>query len=110
MRNAIFLVVMACLLAGCAGKRQPLMKLKTEVTSERGLPVKVMSSDEEPLSVKMIVPDEIVVGAAIGAFVASLIAVCATTFAAIAAWRAAYNTREALEKIKNKINEQVPNK
>jgi hypothetical protein len=104
MRNAIFLMVMACLLAGCSEKRQPLMKLKTEVTSEQGLPVKVMSSDEEPLSVKMIVPDEIAVGAAVGAFVAFLIVV-ATSLAAIAAWRAAYNTKKALEEIKKRSDE-----
>ena len=101
MKNAIFLMAMACLLAGCAGKREPLMKLKTEVTSEQGLPVKVMSYDEEPLPIKMIIPDEIV----IGAFVASLIAVVATCFAAIAAWRAAYNTKKALEKIKKRSDE-----
>ena len=101
MKNAIFLMAMAWLLAGCAGKREPLMKLKTEVTSEQGLPVKVMSYDEEPLPIKMIIPDEIV----IGAFVASLIAVVATCFAAIAAWRAAYNTKKALEKIKKRSDE-----
>ncbi|MFZ0034939.1 MAG: hypothetical protein WAK60_08150 [Sedimentisphaerales bacterium] len=102
MKNIIFLVSMACLLAGCAGKGQTLMKIKTEsnVTSEQGLPVKIMPQDEKPLPIK-IVPDKV----AVGAFVASLIAVCATTFAAIAAWRAAYNTKKALEKIKNKIHE-----
>jgi hypothetical protein len=102
MRNTIVLMIMACLLAGCAGKREPLMKLKTEVTSEQGLPVKVMSYDDEPLSVKMIVPDEIAVGAAVGAFVAFLIVVVATCFTAIAAWRAAYNTKKALEEIKKR--------
>lgn len=102
MKNTIFLVAMACLLAGCSGKGQTLMKIKTEanVTSEQGLPVKVMPYDEKPLPIK-IVPDEIVVGA----FVASLIAVVATSLAAIAAWRAAYNTKKVLEKIKNKIDE-----
>jgi len=92
MKNTIFLVAMACLLAGCAGKGQTLMKIKTEanVTSEQGLLVKVMPNDDKPLPIK-IVPDEIVVGA----FVASLIAVCATTFAAIAAWRAADSTKRA---------------
>jgi type IV pilus biogenesis protein CpaD/CtpE len=102
MKKTIFLVAMACLLVGCAGKGQTLMKIKTEanVTSEQGLPVKIMPQDEKPLPIK-IVPDEI----AVGAFVASLIAVCATTFAAIAAWRATYNTKKALEKIKNKIDE-----
>lgn len=100
MKNTIFLMVMACLLAGCAGKGPTTMKLKTEaeVTSEQGLPVKIKAQDEKPLPIKMIVPNEIV----IGAFVASLIAVIATSFAAIAAWRAAYNTRKALEKNQEK--------
>jgi ABC-type lipoprotein release transport system permease subunit len=95
MKNTIFLVAMACLLAGCAGKGPTGMKLKTEtnVTSEQGLPVKVMSQDEKPLPIK-IVPDEI----AVGAFVAFLIAVCATTFTAIAAWRAAVSAKRAAEK------------
>ncbi len=102
MKNTIFLVAAACLLAGCAGKGPTTMKLKTEanVTSEQGLPVKVMSQDEEPLPIK-IVPDEI----AIGAFVASLIAVVATSLAAIAAWCAAYNTRKTLEEIKKRSDE-----
>jgi hypothetical protein len=102
MKNTIFLVAMACLFTGCAGKGSTGMKIKTEanVTSEQGLPVKIETQDEKPLPVKMIVPDEIV----IVAFVACLIAVCATAFAAIAAWRAAYNTKKALEKIKKKIN------
>ena len=102
MKNIILLMVMACLLAGCAGKGQALMNIKTEanVTSEQGLPVKVMPQDEKPLPIK-IVPDEIVVWA----FVASLIAVVATTIAAIAAWRAAYNTKKALEKIKKRSDE-----
>jgi hypothetical protein len=101
MKNTILLVAVACLLSGCAGEKQSLMKLNTEVTSERGLPVRVMSYDEQPLPVKMIVSDEIV----IGAFIASLIAVVATCFAAIAAWRTAYSVRKALGKIKNKIDE-----
>jgi ABC-type lipoprotein release transport system permease subunit len=98
MKNAIFLVTMACLLSGCAGE----VKIKTEanVTSEQGLPVKVMSYDEKPLPIK-IVPDEIVVWA----FVASLIAVVATTFAAIAAWRAAYNIKKVLDKIEKRRDE-----
>jgi ABC-type lipoprotein release transport system permease subunit len=102
MKNTIFLMVMACMLTGCAGKVPTEMNLKTEaeVTSEQGLPVKVMPYDEKPLPIK-IVPDEI----AVIALVASLIAVAATTFTAIAAWRAAYNAKKALEKIKNKINE-----
>jgi len=94
MKKTIFIVVMACLLAGCSGKGPTAMKLKTEtnVTSEQGLQVMVMAHDEKPLPIRM-VPDEIV----IGAFVASLIAVFATTFAAIAAWRAASNTKRAAE-------------
>jgi hypothetical protein len=98
VRNAIFFIVLAFLLAGCNGKG-PALKLKSEVdvSSEEGLPVRVMPHNQEPLPVKM-VPDEIVVKA----FYASLIAAFATTFAAVAAWRAAYNTRKALEKIKNK--------
>jgi ABC-type lipoprotein release transport system permease subunit len=94
MKNTIFLVAMACLLAGCAGKGQTLMKIKTEanVTSEEGLPVKIRAQDEKPLPIK-IVPDEIV----IGAFAACLIAVCATSLAAIAAWRAADSAKRAAE-------------
>jgi len=105
MKNTIFLVAMACLLAGCTGKRQPLMKLQTEVTSEQGLPVKVMSYDDKPLQIEMIVPDKIAVGAAVGAFVAFLIVVVATSLTAIAAWRAAYNTKKALDKIKKRSDE-----
>lgn len=74
------------------------MTLKTEVASEQGLPVKVMSYDEKPLPIQMVVPDKI----AVGVFVAFLIAVIATCFAAIAAWRAAYNARKALEKNQEK--------
>jgi ABC-type antimicrobial peptide transport system permease subunit len=94
MKKTIFLVALACLLAGCSGKGPTAMKLKTEtnVTSEQGLPVRVMAHDEKPLPIRM-VPDEII----IGAFIASLIAVFATTFAAIAAWRAASNSRRAVE-------------
>jgi hypothetical protein len=107
MRNTIFLMAMAFLLAGCAGKGPAVMKIKTEaaVTSEQGLPVKVEVQDEKPLPIKMIVPDEIAVWVAVGAFVASLIAVVATCFAAIAAWRAAYNTRKTLEEIKKRSDE-----
>jgi hypothetical protein len=96
MRNTNFLMAMACLLAGCAGKGPPVMKLKTEasVTSEQGLPVKIEAQDEKPLPIK-IVPDEIV----IGAFVASLIAVVATTFAAIAAWRAADSAKRIAKEL-----------
>jgi DNA-binding FadR family transcriptional regulator len=96
MKNTIFLVAVACLLAGCTGKGPAVMKLKTEaeVTSKQGLPVKVMPNDEKPLSIK-IVPDEIVVGA----FVASLIAVVATSFAAIAAWRAADSAKRAAKEL-----------
>jgi hypothetical protein len=95
MKNIIFLVATVCLLAGCADKGQTLMKIKTEanVTSEQGLPVKIMPQDEKPLLIK-IVPDEI----AVIALVASLVAVCATTFAAIAAWRAAVSTKRVAEK------------
>jgi hypothetical protein len=101
MRNAIFLVVAVFLLTGCAGKMTDLkLKSEVEVKSEQGLPVKVMPHNEKPLPIK-IVPDEI----AVGAFVASLIAVAATTFAAIAAWRAAYNTRKTLEEIKKRSDE-----
>jgi di/tricarboxylate transporter len=101
MKNAIFLLVAAFLLAGCAGKVTDLkLKSEVEVKSERGLPVKVMPHNEKPLPIK-IVPDEI----AVGAFVASLIAVVATSLAAIAAWRAAYNAKKVFEKIKKKINE-----
>ncbi len=103
MRNAFFFIVTACLLAGCGGKGPPVMKLKTEVVdikSEQGLPVKVMPHDEKPLLIK-VVPDENIVRA----FVALLITACATTLAAIAAWRAAYNTRKALEKIKKRSDE-----
>ncbi len=98
MRNAIFFVVLAFLLTGCNGKG-PALKLKSEVdvTSEEGLPVRLMPQNQEPLPIKM-VPDEIV----IRVFYAFLIAAFATTLAAVAAWRAAYNTRKALEKIKNK--------
>ncbi len=93
MKNTIFLVVVACLLAGCAGKGQTGMKLKTEaeVTSVQGLPVKVMSYDEKPLPIRMVVPNEI----AIGALIISLIAVVAASLAAIAAWRAADSTKRA---------------
>ena len=82
MKNTIFLMAMACLLASCAGKGPTTMKLKTEaeVTSKQGLPVKVMPYDDKPLPIK-IVPDEI----AIKALVASLIAACATVAAAIVA-------------------------
>jgi ABC-type lipoprotein release transport system permease subunit len=102
MKNTIFLMVLACLLAGCAGKGPTAMKIKTEaeLTSEQGLPVKVKAQDEKPLPIK-IVPDEI----AVGAVVAFLIAVVVTSLAAIAAWRAAYNTRKVLEKIKKRSDE-----
>jgi hypothetical protein len=103
MKNAIFIMVLACLLAGCAGKGPTAMKLRTEanVTSEQGLPVKIEAQDEKPLPIKMVVPDEV----AVGAFVASFIAVIVTSLAAIAAWRAAYNIRKALEEIKKRSDE-----
>lgn len=96
MRNAIFFIVLAFLLTGCNGKG-PALKLKSEVdvTSEEGLPVRLMHQNQEPLPIKM-VPDELVVKA----FYASLIAAFATTLAAVAAWRAAYNTRKALKKLR----------
>lgn len=102
MRNVIFLVVAACLLAGCGEKGPTVMKIKTEaeITSKQALPVEIKAQDKEPLPIK-ITPDEIV----IRAFIASLIAVCATTLTAIAAWRAAYNARKALEKMKKRSEE-----
>jgi hypothetical protein len=101
MKNTIFLMVATFLLAGCAGKVTDLkLRSEVDVKSEQGLPVKVMPHDEKPLPIK-IVPDEI----AVGAFVASVIAVCATSLAAIAAWCAAYNTKKALEEIKKRSDE-----
>jgi hypothetical protein len=102
MRNTIFLVAMTCLLTGCAGKERAV-KIKTEanVTSEQGLPVKVEVQDEKPLPIQMVVPDKI----AVGAFVAFLIVVIATSLAAIAAWRTAYNTKKALEEISKRSDE-----
>ena len=99
----MFLMAMICLLTGCAGKGPTVVKLKTEaaVTSEQGLPVKIEAQSEKPLPIKMIIPDKIV----IGAFFASLIAVAATSLAAIAAWRTAYNARKALEEIKKRSDE-----
>ncbi|MDD5064143.1 MAG: hypothetical protein PHQ35_05210 [Phycisphaerae bacterium] len=96
MKNIILLMVMACLLSGCAGKGQTLMNIKTEadVTAKQPLPVKVMPHDEKPLQIQ-IVPDEIIVGAVI----ASLIAVVATIFAAIAAWRAADSAKRAAKEL-----------
>jgi ABC-type lipoprotein release transport system permease subunit len=94
-------MVLACLLAGCAGKVTDLkLRSEVDVKSEQGLPVKVMPHDEKPLPIK-IVPDEI----AVGALIAFLIAIVATSLAAIAAWRAAYNTRKVLEKIKKRSDE-----
>jgi hypothetical protein len=102
MKNTIFLVVTACLLTGCSSKEPTTMKIKTEanVTSEHGLPVKIRSQNEEPLPIKIVPNKTFVV-----AFIVSLIAVVATTFAAIAAWWAAYNTKKVLEKIKKRSDE-----
>jgi ABC-type lipoprotein release transport system permease subunit len=101
MKNIIFLMVMVFLLTGCAGKVTDLkLRSEVDVKSEQGLPVKIKAQGEEPLPIK-IVPDEI----AVGALIASLIAVVATSLAAIAAWRAAYNTKKVLEKIKKRSDE-----
>lgn len=101
MRNAIFFIALVFLLTSCNGKG-PALKLKSEVdvSSEEGLPVKIRAADEKPLPIIM-VPDEV----AVKAVIASLIIACATVAAAFAAWRAAYNTRRALEKIANKMDE-----
>ena len=125
MRNAVFFVVLIFLLAGCNGKGPSIeLKTKVDVASEQGLPVRVISQNQEPLPVKIrvqeeepfevrikaeaekslpikIVPDRIIIGAVI----ASLILAVVTFGAAIAAWRAACNTRKALEIIKNKLGE-----
>lgn len=94
-------MVVVFLLAGCAGKVTDLkLRSEVEVKSEQGLPVKIKAQAEEPLPIK-IVPDEI----AVGALIASLIAIVATSLAAIAAWRAAYNTKKVLEKIKKRSDE-----
>ena len=99
MRNTVFFIVLACLLAGCNGKG-PAIKLESEVdvSSEEGLPVKIMSQNQEPLPVKM-VPDEIPSWVVV-VFLAVAIVIPGAAFgSAIAAWRAAYNTRKVLGKI-----------
>jgi ABC-type antimicrobial peptide transport system permease subunit len=110
MKNIIFLMVMACLLAGCTGNTKPDFKVAVQggekqtqplrITTESDMPVVVKAQGNEALPIK-IVPDKIV----IGAFVASLVAVIATCLAAIAAWRAAYNAKKALEEIKKRSDE-----
>lgn len=95
MKKVIFLAAIACLFAGC---KEPTLKLKSDeglnvnIKSEQGLPVKIRSQDEKPLPIQL-APDKL----AIIAFVASLMAVGATSLAAIAAWWAARNTRKAAE-------------
>jgi ABC-type lipoprotein release transport system permease subunit len=54
--------------------------------------VNIKAQNDRPLPIK-IFPDEIV----FGAVVASLIAVVATTLAAVAAWRAAENSKSVVE-------------
>jgi len=80
-------MAMTCLLAGCASKGPTGMKLKTEaeVTSKQGLPVKVMSYDEKPLSIK-IAPDKTAVIAVIISSIAAVATVTAAIVAAITAY------------------------
>jgi len=117
MRNTIFFIVLIFLLAGCNGKGPTLeLKTKVEVTSKDGMPVKIDVQEEKPLPVKIdakveeplpirMVPDEVVSRAVVAFFVVAVVIAVATVGAAITAWRAACNTKKALEIIKNKIGE-----
>ncbi|MDD5326350.1 MAG: hypothetical protein PHY02_00880 [Phycisphaerae bacterium] len=101
MGKTIFLVALACLLAGCSGKGPTAMKLKTEtnVTSEQGLSVRVMAHDEKPLPIRM-VPDEIVIGAFVASSIAAVATVAAAIVAAITACFAKKSAKAAAESAK----------